>query len=308
MAKNQSEFNVDECIEECESLATEANRKAGYVANEGEEFENRSTILSNLKSATKPTSGVFTKHAFDMVDYYCSTELNHNHNSKNEIVLKSIKQEWARKAIRTIANKLEGAWSSLHEDAEEQPKNNKLAKTEKAGSLKERAIATGKKALTKTLVRKASRNMVSAGQQAVVALLAQNSDLADPGLREKVAMFLATDLGRAGIAGLLSVGLEYMPGIPDDIKESLVEELQTEAADSATMPVENLIKMAFPMLLSSVAPLLGAGDSNSETKLLDMAAAAAAPAVPVATPSNPTVTPTPAPAATPAVDVPTGAS
>lgn len=266
MATDKS-ISVEDILQDLETSALDICKKGGQPQNEEEEFDNRDMIQILLKGKNPPDQGDCNKIAFDMLDWYTTQELTHTHNTKGEIVVKTINQVWARKGISTLSTKIKGAWSKLHvneEPEEEVVETRKRGK--RGGTFKERLVAGGKQAVTKALVRKASRNLTELGQQAIVGALMAGVTTDDPGVRLQIAQILKTDIGKALVAGALSMAIDHLPipGLSEDNKMALIEELQTEAVDQVTMPLENIAKMAIPMLTGALTPLLGSGSSEAK--------------------------------------------
>lgn len=272
MAKDMA--SMQDLLEDIERAALDICKKGGQPQNEDEEFDNRNMAEKLLKSKNQPSKAECNKLAYDMLDWYTSQELTHTHNSKSEIVVKTINQVWARKGINTLTIKLEGAWSKLHNAEDEvEVEDKKVArKGRKSGTFTDRLVDGGKKAVTKALVRKASRNLTDLSQSAIVGLLMAGVKSDDENLRKTLAEVMGSDFGKALCAGALSMGLEYMPvpGLSDDNKDALIEELQTNAVDAFTMPIENIVKMGLPMLTGALTPLL-TGGSSEESKQIPQA-------------------------------------
>lgn len=261
--------SITDLVEEIERSALDIAKKGGAHQNEEDEFDNRGMVEILLKAKKTPSKVDCNKIAFDMLDWYTSQELTHNHNSKGEIVVKTINQVWARKGISTLSTKIEGAWAKLHKDEvqeEEVTKESAPSGRRKEGSFKERMLDNGKRAVTKALVRKASRNLTDLSQQAVVSLLMTGAKTEDPTLRTQIAQIMGTDIGKAVCAGLLSIALDQLPipGLSQENRDALVSELQIDAVDQVTMPLENIAKMALPMLTGALTPLLTGGSSEPQ--------------------------------------------
>lgn len=259
---------IQEVLEDLERVALDFCKKSGQPQNEDTEFDNRGMIESLLKGSNPPSKADCNKIAFDMLDWYTVQELTHTHNSKSEIQVKTINQVWARKGISNLTTKIEGAWQRLHaaDEDREVVSSTKKSSTRKTGTLKDRVIAGGKKAVTKALVRKASRNLTDLSQTTIVGLLMSGVKSDDPGLRTQIAAVMGTDIGKALCAGFLSIAIQELPipGLSEENKESLVEELYTEAFDKVTMPLENIVKMTIPMLTGALTPLLTGSSAPEE--------------------------------------------
>jgi hypothetical protein len=285
MSDNE-QLSVSEVIEDLERFACGEIRKVGILQNDGTECDSRPQIEKMLRSSKKPTAGDWSKQAHGILDHYCQAQLEHEHNKKGDVVVTSYKNDWTKKAANSLIRKMENAWSTMHENEEEESetKMTKAEKTDKGGkkNWKGKLIDQGKKAAKRTLVRKVARNLVDGGQHAVVAMLASSDpNFADPAFRDKVAALLTTDPGKAFIAAIASFAAEHVPGLPEDAREQLVEELQTQALDNVSMPIENMIKAGLPFLMGAMAPLLTGGAESPAAKFLT------GEAMPVATPSQP---------------------
>ena len=257
-------IDLSEVLDDLDAFVMEGCKKANAVENDGEEYEGRSSLEAMLTNSARPTSIEINKEALKMLQYYCNQDIPHTHNRKGELNLASIKTDWQKKIMRQLATKFEAIWDKQNVNKGTARGRSKKDPDE---NWKSRGIRKGKRAFSRVLVKKASRNVALVGQQALVGLLTSNANFNDPGFKEKFGMLMATDYGKAAIGLLASAVVAHIPGIPDDIKEVLEEELQADALDQFSMPIEDLVKSVLPMLGGAIAPLLGAGSSSSEQKL-----------------------------------------
>lgn len=136
----------------------------------------------------------------------------------------------------------------------------------KGATVKERIVNTGKVAVKKTLIRKATRKLVQQSSVTLAGILE-----AHPTLKALVP-YIQTPAGQAGVTLALAMGLEFLP-LPeaikeqfDTIKDSLVEELSIMSVDQATIPLEQVAGLLLPALQSAIIPLLTANKELLQLK------------------------------------------
>lgn len=269
MAKNT--VDVNDLLDDIETVVQTGCRKAGFIENDGEEYEARASVEALITGDEKPTDSESNKLAMKILLFYCSQDIAHNHiekgSNKGDLNISSIKADWQKKLVRSVANKIEASWDKLNNgnnSSEAKPMAKRGRKP--GGTLKERTIARGKRVGMKVLVKKASRNVAAAGQQLVVGLLTSNANFNDPGFKEKVGLLLSTPYGQAAVGLFLSVAVDHIPGLPEDLKEALQDQMQEDAFDQFSMPIEDLVKSALPMLGAAIAPLLTSGSGGGDIK------------------------------------------
>lgn len=268
---------LNDFISELETTAQQTCKTAGRSHNDGKTFTSRNLLEMILNKSEKPSQGDRDQIAFQLIDYYTNEDLNpHEHGLNNELVVSSIQQQWVRKGISLISTRVESMWVELNESKQvltkKVSKQEALAVSEnkslaEGGTFKDRLLDNGKKAVARALVRKASRNLTEVSQHLITNMLLSNGNVEDPGLKEKVGQFLQTDFGKGLTAAALSLVLDSVPipGLSEENKAALISELQTEAVDSFTLPVENAVKLMVPLLSGAVSPLLTSGSSTDTT-------------------------------------------
>jgi len=145
-------------------------------------------------------------------------------------------------------------------------------KDSKTTTVKSAVKSKLKKVGSKVIVRKVARNLTNKTQQLLVNYLAGPDALNDSSLKGKLSAFLSTDVGQGLFKGMIGVLIELVPfdKIPggEAISTPLLEvaeELQTQAGDQMTIPIENAAAFILPMMQEALLPLL---TSQNQTKQL----------------------------------------
>lgn len=173
----------------------------------------------------------------------------------------------AAENVKKLSDKISKSWHEFQSVMNEKVKVKKVKEP-----FKKRVVTRGKRALKKTAVRKVSRHIVNNSQAIVTNALCQALG-SDPASYEKIAAFVSSDIGKGVVAGLLSVGLDVLPlpiggEVGEELKEAVIEELQTQAFDHASQPLENAAALLVPMLTQAFGQYALLAASNKEIKQL----------------------------------------
>lgn len=149
----------------------------------------------------------------------------------------------------------------------------KSSKKNGSKTLKTTAKTKLKKIGSKVIVRKVSRNLTNKAQSLLVNYLAGPNALNDSTLKGKLSQFLSTDVGQGLFKGMIGVLIELVPfdKIPggETISTPLLEvaeELQAQAGDQMTIPIENAAAFILPMMQEALLPLLSQNQTKQLTK------------------------------------------